>query len=233
VGAGSGLIGQLPFRIATENTVYAMPETAIGSFTDSSTTFTLSRYDGNLGLYLGLTGSRLYAEDVLYVNSIIMDRLDLLNIILYRFCGLASHFVHSSNLEAMNKKLSDLDNPTHELINNIIQEYAVKSDHAPSRYTLFGDKLNIIKRCFKFNTVEEIVQALVGDGSKFALGCVKSILRGSPTSLKVMMESLRRAEHLSYNECIRMEFRLWQRMPVSVNLKLVINSLILLHYFLY
>lgn len=64
--------------------------------------------------------------------------------------------------------------------------------------------------------MEEILQSLIEDGSKFALGCVKSILRGSPTSLKVMMESLRRAENLSYNECIRMEFRLWQRMPVSM-----------------
>ncbi|KAI7891031.1 ClpP/crotonase-like domain-containing protein [Mucor mucedo] len=194
MGAGSGLIGQLPFKIATENTVYAMPETAIGSFTDSSTTFTLSRFDGNLGLYLGLTGSRFYAEDVV-------------------FCGLASHFVHSSNLDAMNAKLAELSHPTLDLINNIIQEFSVKADHIPSKYSLFGEKLNIIDRCFNFNTVEEIVQSLIKDGSKFALGCVKSILRGSPTSLKVMMESLRRAENLSYNECIRMEFRLWQRMP--------------------
>lgn len=65
MGTGSGLIGQVPFRIATENTVYAMPKTAIGSFADSSTTFTLSRFDGNLGLFLGLTGSRIFAEDVL------------------------------------------------------------------------------------------------------------------------------------------------------------------------
>ncbi|KAG2204452.1 hypothetical protein INT47_005243 [Mucor saturninus] len=200
MGAGSGLIGQLPFKIATENTVYAMPETAIGSFTDSSTTFTLSRFDGNLGLYLGLTGSRVYAEDVV-------------------FCGLASHFVHSSNLDAMNAKLAELSHPTLDLINNIIQEFSVKADHVPSKYSLFGEKLNIIDRCFNFNTVEEIVQSLIKDGSKFALGCVKSILRGSPTSLKVMMESLRRAENLSYNECIRMEFRLWQRMPYTHDLK--------------
>ncbi|MBM6386397.1 MAG: enoyl-CoA hydratase/isomerase family protein [Paenibacillus sp.] len=65
MGAGSGLVGQVPFRIATENTLYAMPETIIGSFIDSSTSFMLSRYDGNLGLYLGLTGHRLQAEDTL------------------------------------------------------------------------------------------------------------------------------------------------------------------------
>lgn len=65
MGAGSGLVGQVPFRIATENTLYAMPETIIGSFIDCSTSFMLSRYDGNLGLYLGLTGHRLQAEDTL------------------------------------------------------------------------------------------------------------------------------------------------------------------------
>lgn len=72
-----------------------------------------------------------------------------------------------------------------------------------------------LTRCFKYNSVEEIIKALTKDASKFALDCVKSMLRGSPTSLKVMLECFRRAEHLSYNECIRMEYRLWQRMPVS------------------
>ncbi|MBM6386395.1 MAG: enoyl-CoA hydratase/isomerase family protein [Paenibacillus sp.] len=77
------------------------------------------------------------------------------------------------------------------------------------------------RRCFNYNSVEEIIKALTKDASKFALDCVKAILRGSPTSLKVMLECFRRAEHLSYNECIRMEYRLWQRMPVSSLLFLV------------
>ena len=54
-------------RIATDNTVYAMPETAIGFFTDVGGSYFLSRVkngDTSLGLYLGLTGHRLKGREL-------------------------------------------------------------------------------------------------------------------------------------------------------------------------
>lgn len=54
-----------PFRIATENTVFSMPETKIGSFVDGGASYTLSRMDRHVGLYIALTGTRLVAEDTL------------------------------------------------------------------------------------------------------------------------------------------------------------------------
>jgi 3-hydroxyisobutyryl-CoA hydrolase len=65
VGGGIGLSVHAPFRIATENTMFAMPETAIGLFPDVGGSFFLPRLDGEIGTYLGLTGARLQAEDVL------------------------------------------------------------------------------------------------------------------------------------------------------------------------
>lgn len=45
------------FRIATERTIFAMPETAIGFFPDVGASFFLPRlYPSSLGLYLGLSG---------------------------------------------------------------------------------------------------------------------------------------------------------------------------------
>ena len=61
-GAGISIHGQ--FRIATENTVFAMPETAIGFWPDIGASFFLPRLDGGLGYYLGLTGARLKGQDV-------------------------------------------------------------------------------------------------------------------------------------------------------------------------
>lgn len=61
-GAGISIHGQ--FRIATENTVFAMPETAIGFWPDVGASFFLPRLDGGLGYYLGLTGARLKGQDV-------------------------------------------------------------------------------------------------------------------------------------------------------------------------
>ena len=65
VGGGVGLSVHAPFRIATEKTLFAMPETGIGFLPDVAGSFFLPRLDGQLGIYLGLTGKRLKASDVL------------------------------------------------------------------------------------------------------------------------------------------------------------------------
>lgn len=68
VGGGVGLSVHAPFRIATENTLFAMPETGIGFLPEVGGSFFLPRLDGQLGIYLGLTGKRLKASDVLQVE---------------------------------------------------------------------------------------------------------------------------------------------------------------------
>lgn len=65
MGAGGGMCGFAPFRIATENTQFAMPETAIGLFCDVGASFFLSRLDGHLGSYLGVTSRIVKGEDAL------------------------------------------------------------------------------------------------------------------------------------------------------------------------
>ena len=53
---GVGLSVHGPFRVATENTVFAMPETFIGLFPDVGGSHFLPRLSGSLGMYLALTG---------------------------------------------------------------------------------------------------------------------------------------------------------------------------------
>ncbi|KAG1243749.1 hypothetical protein G6F68_015714 [Rhizopus microsporus] len=67
MGGGVGLSVHAPFRIATENTLFAMPETAIGFLPEVGGSFFLPRLDGQLGVYLGLTGKRLKGVDTLPV----------------------------------------------------------------------------------------------------------------------------------------------------------------------
>src|SRR3974390_109989 len=74
MGGGAGISVNGRYRIATERTMFAMPETAIGLFPDVGATRFLNRSPGRVGLYLGLTGARLKASDAL-------------------FCGFATHFV--------------------------------------------------------------------------------------------------------------------------------------------
>jgi 3-hydroxyisobutyryl-CoA hydrolase len=65
MGGGVGLSVHAPFRIATENTVFAMPETTIGFFPDVGASFFLPKMDGNMGTYLALTSEQLRGADVL------------------------------------------------------------------------------------------------------------------------------------------------------------------------
>ncbi len=64
MGGGVGISAFSPFIIATENSMYAMPEGKIGFFTDVGAGYFLSRLRNNIGYYLGLTGARLKGEDV-------------------------------------------------------------------------------------------------------------------------------------------------------------------------
>lgn len=66
MGGGVGLSVHAPFRIATERTVFAMPETAIGFFPDVGATFFLPRLDGMVGTYLALTGEKLKGVQAMY-----------------------------------------------------------------------------------------------------------------------------------------------------------------------
>lgn len=65
VGGGVGLSIGAPFRVATEKTMFAMPETKIGFCPDVGASFFLSRLDGELGTYLALTSATLAGRAVL------------------------------------------------------------------------------------------------------------------------------------------------------------------------
>ncbi len=69
MGGGFGISAFAPFRIATENTMFAMPEAKLGFFTDVGSSYILSRMRNNIGYYLGLSGSRLKGEDV-YISGL-------------------------------------------------------------------------------------------------------------------------------------------------------------------
>src|SRR5271156_3258539 len=74
MGGGAGVSVNGAYRIATERTMLAMPETGIGLFPDVGATRFLNLAPGHVGRYLALTGDRLGPADA-------------------RYCGFATHFV--------------------------------------------------------------------------------------------------------------------------------------------
>lgn len=79
MGGGVGVSIHGSHRLVTERSLFAMPETGIGFFPDVGATWFLPRLPGEIGMYLGLTGTRIGAADALY-------------------CGVATHFVPSDRI---------------------------------------------------------------------------------------------------------------------------------------
>lgn len=192
MGGGVGLSVHAPFRIATENTMFAMPETAIGFLPEVGGSFFLSRLDGQLGIYLGLTGKRLQATDVLY-------------------SGVATHFVPSSRLPALEARLAELDHATHDMVNSAIEEFSAELD-TESHFSLTGETHQAIDRCFKYDTVGEIMAALEKEPqTAWTEETIKLMKKMSPTSLKVTLQQLRNGATLSLAQCLKMEYHLVQK----------------------
>ncbi|ORY04405.1 ClpP/crotonase [Basidiobolus meristosporus CBS 931.73] len=185
MGGGCGISVHAPFRVATETTLMAMPETRIGLFPDVGSTFFLSRMDGELGVYLGLTGDRLKGEDAFHI-------------------GLATHYVPSSQLPSLERDLCELDTPDSEVINQVIQEYSEESEQPFS----LDHARPVIDKCFRYDTMEEIIQALTDVGDEFSKQTLETLGQMSPTSLKITLKSIRAARTLSIADAFKMEYKL-------------------------
>ncbi|RUR15564.1 enoyl-CoA hydratase/isomerase family protein [Legionella sp. km535] len=183
-GVGISLHGSHP--VASEQFVFAMPETGIGFFPDIGASHLLTRCPGSLGIYLGLTGNRI-------------GSLDALN------AGLIKYRVSSSQMGALTDALisTDLSEDPYATVDRCIQKYS-QSDlqHEVSQIK------PLINVCFSKPTVELILEALRGCDGIWAEGVHNTLEQKSPLSLKVTLAQLHKAKGLSLAECLKMDFDL-------------------------
>jgi len=190
MGGGVGMSVNGSHRIATENTMLAMPETAIGLFPDVGATHFLSRCPGQLGMYLALTGARMRAADLLY-------------------CGLATHFVPRERLPALIDALTGLrwiDGREHAQVNELLaSDFAGEPEGTPP----LAAHREEIDRCFAADSVEGILDALERERTEWATATRDGLLRMSPTSLKVTFRQIRTGA-ATLEEALALEYRLTQ-----------------------
>ncbi len=178
MGGGVGISASANYRIASERTLWAMPETAIGMFPDVGGSYHLPRLAGALGPYLGLTGHRLSAADAVAA-------------------GVATHFIAEDLIPAFLRALpSHLDKPD-------ILVTRFSSLPGPSELTA---NRQVIDRLFGHRGVEAIVLALQAEDSDWSRACLATLSRLSPTSLKLALEAQRRGAGRTFDEVMKMEF---------------------------
>lgn len=196
MGGGVGLAIHGKYRVATENTVFAMPECAIGLYPDIGASYFLPRLSSGLGMFLGLTGHRLKGRDVVQA-------------------GLATHFVPTASLPGLLQELQSTSIEGDGVIDSLLREFETQIRPEP----LSGLNARIVRECFDFTSTDKIVSELKRrviegpeDDQEFAASALQKLKTGCPTSVKVACEALKRGASRSLNECLMMEFRLTLRM---------------------
>ncbi|OCL06384.1 ClpP/crotonase [Glonium stellatum] len=206
MGGGVGLSVHAPFRIATENTLFAMPETTIGFFPDVGASFFLPRMEGQLGTYLALTSEQLKGVDVFYH-------------------GIATHYIHSSSLPDLEARLAELTFPDyieldarHRIINATIEEFV--TGLPAERPTISGKLRETIDSCFseERKSIEDIMNALKsvedqGDPElkTWATKIADTIYQRSPTSVLVTLQQMRIGRQWNIAEAFQHEYNIAAR----------------------
>lgn len=190
MGGGFGIAGPCRYRLASEKTRFAMPETNIGFFTDVGSAWFLNRSPGQTGTYLGLTGNAIGPADTLQ-------------------CGFATHLVPAARLDecaaAIEKTLRADASPA--MLEKTLSSFTVLPDDSTAELAKNRD---IIDRCFGHVSVEDIIAALEKESDPWAQAARRTLEARSPTSLKIVLSHLRRSKNEDFDTIIARDFVLAQ-----------------------
>ena len=189
MGGGLGLSVHGSHRVVTEKTLTAMPETAIGLFPDVGGGFFLSRMKSFLGHYLAITGNVMNSADTIY-------------------SGIGTHYVESNLIDRVITNIKGLNKYDFNNINKILADLYTKDKN---KNNLIAQITNI-KKHFSYNTFIEIIKSLKDSKGEWEMQIVNTLLKKSPTSMAVTQQQLLNARKLSFEECLKMEFRICQAM---------------------
>jgi enoyl-CoA hydratase len=184
MGGGVGLALPCRYRIATENTLFAMPEGAIGLFPDVGAGWYLPRLPGRIGPFLALTGARLDGAECLWA-------------------GLATHYLPSEHLSEAKAHIVE----TPDDIDRVLRSLA-PLDVPPARLAGNAERID---RLFASDRLEDIFAALAADPSEWAAKELKAVAAKCPTTSKVALRQFAVGRD-SFAEEMGLEYRLAARM---------------------
>ena len=188
MGGGVGIALPARYRIATERTTFAMPETGIGLFPDVGGGWHLSRLHGAAGAWLALTGARIKAADC-------------------EILGIATDVLASAHLPDFKARL--IADP--EAVETLLTE--LEADPGRSAMAEHHDQIDAL---FGGATLEAIFAALAADGSGWALAQLTTLKTKSPLSMKVALRQLHLGKAMaSFADNMVMEMRIGARVVLS------------------
>ena len=184
MGGGVGLSRPCRYRVATERTTFAMPETGIGLFPDVGGGWYLPRVPDHIGLWLALTGARIKAADCELV-------------------GVATDYIESKDVADL--KAAIVADPA--AVETILTEFEADAGRPP-----LANHQDEIARLFAGDSVEAIVAALAAADTDWAHEQLKVLATKSPQTLKVAFRQLKLGGRArTFAENMAMEYRIGAR----------------------
>ena len=188
MGGGVGISLPARFRVATENTRLAMPETGIGLFPDVGGGWYLSRLPGRIGQFLALTGARLDGAECLWT-------------------GLATHYLTADTLAEAKARLAESHGSGGHDPAGVLAALAAKPPEAR-----IAANEGQIARHFAPDRYEDILAHLEADDSEWAARELATLRGKSPQACKVALRQLAEAAQLTdFAANMRQEYRIAAR----------------------
>lgn len=178
MGGGVGVSVHGSHRVATERTLFAMPETGIGLLPDVGGTYFLPRLAGQTGAWLVLTGARLRGADALVA-------------------GVATHYTDGENMDKLKAALAG---------GGDVEALLAAHHQTPDGASLPAQQGDI-DRLFAGDSVADIGAALEKDGGDWAMAQLAAIKTKSPTSAAVALRQMRDGIKADFDDCMRIEMR--------------------------
>lgn len=186
MGGGVGIARPCRYRIATERTLFAMPETAIGIFPDVGGGRYLSQLRGRLAQYLALTSARLNGNEC-------------------KVLRLATHYIAAEKLEEVKERIAA--NPYR------VQAILDEAEGQGQAEAPILARLPLIDRCFASDDLDEILACLDAEDDPWAAETARTIRAKSPTACKVSLRMLVESpKQLRFVDEMRMEYGLMTRL---------------------
>ena len=168
MGGGVGIAYPATYRVATEKTVFAMPEVNIGFFPDVGGTYYLQKWPGRLGLFAAVSGYRFER------------RTDL------AYLGISTHTTDSDNIPAL---LQDLQNALadtgDDAAEDVIEDVLSRHHHSPEGQSEIEQHADLLNDLFAHDSFEDVYAGFHDNSTDFTREISKIYNEASPTSIKV------------------------------------------------
>jgi enoyl-CoA hydratase len=183
MGGGVGISQPARFRVATENTRYAMPETGIGLFPDVGGGWYLARIGERIGQFLALTGARLNGAECMWA-------------------GLCTHYLEAPSLPEAKRRIA-----AGEDIETVLTELSAEVPEAR-----IAGNADLIAKHFASDRFEDILASLEADDGEWAKKELAALRTKSPQACKVALRQLAESAKLDdFADNMAMEYRIGSR----------------------